>query len=96
MNQNTSITRTQPAAEPVVTLPQQAYDFVKARIMNLELKPGQYVTDSRIADELHISRTPVRDALRVLEHEGLLINEARRGGFVPFPSKASTRYLTSK
>ena len=78
MNKNQSTTRTQPA-ESVTTYQEQAYDLVKARIMNLDLKPGQYVTDNQIADELNISRTPVRDALRLLEHEGFLISEARRG-----------------
>ena len=78
MNKNESTTRTQPA-EPTTTYQQQAYDFVKARIMNLDLKPGQYITDSQIVEELNISRTPVRDALRILEHEGFLISEARRG-----------------
>jgi DNA-binding GntR family transcriptional regulator len=70
-------THTQPAG-PAATYQQQAYDFVKAQIMNLDLKPGQYVTDSQVAGELHISRTPVREALRRLEQEGLLINQARR------------------
>jgi DNA-binding GntR family transcriptional regulator len=52
---------------------------VKAQIMNLDLKPGQYVTDSQVASALNVSRTPVREALRRLEQEGLLINQARRG-----------------
>jgi len=78
VNKNPSTIRTKPA-ESVTTYQEQAYDFVKARIMNLDLKPGQYVTDSQIAEELDISRTPVRDALRLLEHEGFLISEARRG-----------------
>lgn len=78
MNKNQSTIRTQ-SAESATTYQEQAYDFVKARIMNLDLKPGQYVTDSQIAEELDISRTPARDALRLLEHEGFLISEARRG-----------------
>jgi DNA-binding GntR family transcriptional regulator len=78
VNKNESTTGTKPA-ESATTYQQQAYDLVKARIMNLDLKPGQYVTDSQIADELNISRTPARDALRLLEHEGFLISEARRG-----------------
>jgi DNA-binding GntR family transcriptional regulator len=78
MNKSEPITGAQPAGSGT-TYQQQAYDFVKARIMNLDLKPGQYITDRQIADELSISRTPVRDALRILEHEGFLISEARRG-----------------
>jgi DNA-binding GntR family transcriptional regulator len=78
MNKNKPTASRQPT-ESATTYQKQAYDFVKARIMNLDLKPGQYITDSQIAAELNISRTPVRDALRLLEHEGFLISEARRG-----------------
>jgi DNA-binding GntR family transcriptional regulator len=61
------------------TLQEQAYHLVKSRILNRELKPGQYINDTQIAEELSISRTPVREAFQLLEHEGLLISEARRG-----------------
>ena len=71
--------RSQPTAESTGTLQEQAYNYVKAQIMNLELKPGQYITDSQVASELNVSRTPVREALRRLEQEGLLVNQARRG-----------------
>ena len=58
---------------------QQAYDYLKSQIINLGVKPGEYVTDSEIASRLKISRTPVREAFLRLEKEGLLVNEARRG-----------------
>lgn len=61
------------------TFNQQAYDYVKSQILNLKLKPGQYIMDSEIAAQLNISRTPVREAFYRLEKEGLLIYEARRG-----------------
>lgn len=79
MNANQLITRANPTTESAKTYQQQAYDFVKAQIKNLELKPGQYITDSQVASALNTSRTPVREALRRLEQEGLLINQARRG-----------------
>ena len=62
-----------------MTFQQQAYDYIKDQIMNLGFKPGEYITDSQIAGQLNISRTPVREAFHRLEKEGLLINEARRG-----------------
>lgn len=65
--------------ELTTTLQDQAYEYVKGRIMNLDLKPGQYLTDSQVAKDLEFSRTPVREALRRLEQEGLLINKGRRG-----------------
>jgi DNA-binding GntR family transcriptional regulator len=47
--------------------------------MSLELKPGQFVTDSQVAGTLDISRTPVREALHRLQQEHLLVKETRRG-----------------
>lgn len=66
-------------AKQVTTYQQQAYEFVRNGILNLHYKPGEYLSDSQIASELEISRTPVREAFRRLENEGFLINEARRG-----------------
>lgn len=61
------------------SLPEKTYQFVKEQILSRKYKPGQNITDSRIANKLKVSRTPVREALRRLEHEGLLINSAGRG-----------------
>ncbi len=58
---------------------QRAYDFIKMQIMNLAYKPGEVITDSQVATELGISRTPVREAFYRLENEELLVNLARRG-----------------
>lgn len=61
------------------TYQQRAYDYVRNKILSMEYRPGDYITDSQIAAELKTSRTPVREALQRLENEGLLISEARRG-----------------
>jgi DNA-binding GntR family transcriptional regulator len=67
------------ASDETVSFPQQAYEYVRDRIVNLRFKPGEYITDTQIANELKISRTPVREAFTRLQNEGLLVNEARRG-----------------
>ena len=67
------------ASDETVSFPQQAYEYVRDRIVNLRFKPGEYITDTQIANELNISRTPVREAFTRLQNEGLLVNEARRG-----------------
>lgn len=61
------------------TLQEDAYLFVKSKIVNLGYKPGEYITDLQIAESLDISRTPVREAFRILEREGLLVYEPKRG-----------------
>jgi GntR family transcriptional regulator, rspAB operon transcriptional repressor len=56
-----------------------AYSYILNKILSMEYKPGDYITDSDIAGELSISRTPVREAFQLLENEGLLQSEPRRG-----------------
>lgn len=61
------------------TYKQQVYDYVRCKILSMEYHPGDFITDSQVANELNISRTPAREAFQRLENEGFLIPEARRG-----------------
>jgi len=68
-----------PGSNRTTPLQQKAYRFIKEKIMNRQLKPGSYLTDGQVATELGMSRTPVREAFRLLEYEGFLSSSARRG-----------------
>jgi DNA-binding GntR family transcriptional regulator len=57
----------------------QAYEQVLDLIMSGGLKPGTLVQERRLADHLAMSRTPLRDALLMLEGEGLLVRQPGRG-----------------
>lgn len=61
------------------TLTEQAFDSIKRRIIQLDLPPGQRFTESQLAAELGLSKTPVREALARLEREGLVELIARSG-----------------
>lgn len=50
----------------------QVYDSLKEAIITLELEPGQRIKDKDLAAEFGVSRTPVREALKKLEDEGLV------------------------
>lgn len=50
----------------------EVYQTLKKAIMLLEFKPGQRLNDKELAEEFGISRTPVREALKRLEDEGLV------------------------
>lgn len=50
----------------------QVYQSLKKAIITLELEPGQRVLDKNLAAEFGVSRTPVREALKRLEDEGLV------------------------
>ena len=52
---------------------QQVYELVRQRILDGEYVPGESLQESRMAETLRVSRTPVREALRQLEQEGLLV-----------------------
>lgn len=54
---------------------QQIYDIIKSSILAGELKPGEKVNVSQLAEKYNISRTPLREALRQLQIEGLLVQD---------------------
>lgn len=63
-------------------LSQSAYKTIKGRILERVLQPGEALVEAKLADELGMSRTPVRDALNKLEQEGLLVSVPNKGTFV--------------
>lgn len=64
---------------------------LRVRILSHEWPPGADVNDSDIATAYGVSRTPVREAMKLLCHEGLLVAHARRGMTVAVPSTAQLR-----
>lgn len=64
------------------TLVDQAYEIIHSQILNMELPPGTRLKDSELAQNLGISNTPVREALRRLEEAELVETLPRRGTFV--------------
>jgi DNA-binding GntR family transcriptional regulator len=70
---------------PLVAAPQlnqRAYEAISEAILSGRFKPGQMLSIGRLADELGISRTPVRDALLQLQKEGLIKLVPFRSAFV--------------
>lgn len=60
---------------------ERAYEQLRQRILTLELAPSQRLDENRIAEELGVSRTPVREAFHQLSAEGL-VTIVSRGGYV--------------
>ena len=61
------------------TYRQQAYTAINTQILDLSFKPGQELNDVQIARDQGIGRTPVREALRKLESESLVVSQYRHG-----------------
>lgn len=55
---------------------------LRQRIFRRQLEPGSWIDELRIAEEYGISRTPLREALKVLAAEGLVTMKVRRGAYV--------------
>jgi DNA-binding GntR family transcriptional regulator len=56
--------------------------IIRKMILNGTLKPGEKVNQVQLADSLNISRGPIREALRMLQNEGLIIHETNKGTYV--------------
>lgn len=56
--------------------------IIRDKIINLELKPGETISDKQLAEELEMSRTPVREALIILSTFELVLLRPQTGTFV--------------
>jgi DNA-binding GntR family transcriptional regulator len=65
-----------------VTTQQQAYWYLREHILNGRYEGGERVNPAKVADELGISRMPVREAIRQLDAEGLVTIRPNRGAIV--------------
>jgi DNA-binding GntR family transcriptional regulator len=54
-------------------------DILRGRIVAGELRPGKHLVEQQLADDLETSRGPVREALRRLEYEGLVVSSPYKG-----------------
>ncbi len=61
---------------------EEAAELLRQRIFRRELEPGSWIDETRLAEEYGISRTPLREALKVLATEGLVTMKMRRGAYV--------------
>jgi DNA-binding GntR family transcriptional regulator len=58
------------------------YEQLRLKILTGQLKPDTRLMEVELAEEMDVSRTPIREAIRKLEKEGLVIIKPRRGAYV--------------
>ncbi|MBP6404478.1 MAG: GntR family transcriptional regulator [Proteobacteria bacterium] len=61
---------------------EEVAELLRQRIFRRELEPGSWIDELKLAEEYGISRTPLREALKVLAAEGLVTMKVRRGAYV--------------
>jgi DNA-binding GntR family transcriptional regulator len=64
------------------TLSDYVADQLREAILNNQFEPRQRLVEQDIAERMQTSRGPVRDALKILENEGLVVRQSHRGAFV--------------
>ncbi|XFO68371.1 HTH-type transcriptional repressor RspR [Sporomusa silvacetica DSM 10669] len=67
---------------PQESIREYVYRFLKVNIINLELPPGQSISEQEVASQLKVSRTPVREAFIKLAQENLLAIIPQKGTYV--------------
>lgn len=70
---------------------EEVAEQLRQRIFRRELEPGSWIDELKIAEEFCISRTPLREALKVLAAEGLVTMKVRRGAYVTEMSEKDLR-----
>ncbi|WP_308465513.1 GntR family transcriptional regulator [Rathayibacter soli] len=77
-----SLTTDLPGTEsPSLSLADAAYQQLRDKLIMLDIRPGDPINDGLLAGELQMGRTPVREALKRLESDHLVVSYARRGTF---------------
>jgi len=61
---------------------QHAYNRIREAIITLELAPGTLVNEQQLAEDLHMGSVPVREALKLLAHDELIVITPRHGLYV--------------
>ncbi|WP_260165459.1 GntR family transcriptional regulator [Lentilactobacillus buchneri] len=64
------------------SLQDKAYNAIYTKIMNLDLYPGQQVSDKQFEEEIGVSRTPVREAMLRLRRDDMLYSLPQSGTYV--------------
>src|SRR4030067_452524 len=83
--------------EKPLTLRERIVDFIKDSVVSGRLKPGERVPEQEIAENLGISRTPIREAFRQLESEGFISVTPRKGAVVsPITDKDVNEFYAIK
>jgi DNA-binding GntR family transcriptional regulator len=79
---------------PVRSLAEQAYEAIRDDIVFLRLEPGEPLDDKQLSAALGMGLTPVRDALKRLTLERMVVTYPRRGTFVAEITVSDEQWLT--
>jgi DNA-binding GntR family transcriptional regulator len=73
---------------------QRAYELIRHKVITLELRPGAPINDQRLAGELGLGMLPVREALKLLAHDDLVVITPRHGLYVADVNPADLQQIS--
>jgi DNA-binding GntR family transcriptional regulator len=76
------------------SLAEVAYERIRDRLLMLEIKPGDLINDDELAKDLGVGRTPVREALKRLELDRLVVSYPRRGTFATWVEVTDLAFIS--
>jgi DNA-binding GntR family transcriptional regulator len=87
--------KTTPATRPKRNLVAQVVQYLTSEILSDRLRPNQRISELAVSRDLGVSRSPIREALRILERDGLVNQSGNRGVVVAdvTPEEADELYL---
>ena len=74
-------TRSTDVASEAMSFADQAYLAIRDRLIMLDIRPNEAIVESELATQMKLGRTPVREALKRLEADRLVVSFPRRGTF---------------
>lgn len=75
------------------SLHEQTYQALRSSILSGDLSPGERLVETQLAQQLHVSRTPIREAIRQLQKDGLVTSDGMGGLQVATISAADAAQL---
>jgi len=80
--------------QEVMSLADRAYLAIRDKLIMLDIRPNAAIVESVLATELQVGRTPVREALKRLEADRLVVSYPRRGTFATGVDVADLRHIS--
>lgn len=71
-----------------MTRKEEAYEYIRGEIVHNHFRPNQVISENQITEQLNMSRTPVREALKQLEADGLIEMRGRENVVAPLTEEA--------
>jgi DNA-binding GntR family transcriptional regulator len=83
----------EPLQKEIILQSDKAYHEIKKMILDNDVRAKEHLSELQLASLIGIGRTPVREALKKLKNEGIIISSGKKGYFINTPTEKETKDL---